>query len=337
MKKWWIGLTIILFFGLIAGGYNYWKEEQTKTVPTTVTASRSDLRVAFSLDGELMAETYSPKLAIAGRVKSVLVKEGDKVKQGQWLLTLDATEAQKNLEKVLRDYSKERNDFDQDKQVTYLDTVVTDTIKRILEKNQWDLDKAVLDVELKDLALAESRLKSPISGVISKIEVRAGDVINTQNQPVLITIVKPNSWTFEAAAEEAEALKIDTKQKVEITLDAYPKESWEGKLDYVATVAERDSNGIASYPVKATFANLPEQKLLDGMEGSLTFITKEVANVVVIPNKAVFREGSQAYVEVISGDGKTVKTKITTGFTNGKEVEVVSGVETGTKVAIPSN
>ena len=81
----------------------------------------------------------------------------DRVKAYQAIAQLDSREVQKNLEKVLRDYSAERNDFEEMWRVTYKgikdpQTALTDTVKRILEKNQWDLEKAVLDVELKHLA-----------------------------------------------------------------------------------------------------------------------------------------------------------------------------------------
>lgn len=328
-----IATTVMVLIASV-GGYYYWQQSKQTQAPKTAVASRKDLQIAFSIDGEIVADTYAPKLTIAGRIRNVLVKEGDTVKVGQWLLTLDATEAQKNLEKVLRDYSKERNDFDQDTQITYADEEVTDTIKRILEKNQWDLDRAVLDVELKDLAIAESRLKAPVAGVVSKVAVKPGDVVSTQNQSELVIIAKPNNFTFTASAEEAEAIKIDPTHKVQITLDAYPKEKWDAKVTFVSPVAERDSNGIATYPVKAELVNMPSEKILDGMEGKLTFITKEVPNVLTIPNTAVKREGTTAYVETWKED-RITKTQIVTGFTNGREVEVVSGIEAGTTVVIP--
>lgn len=331
MKKY-----LALVVGLIAltATLGWWlMRPKTEIVqPTLAKVIKKDLQVSFTLDGEVVAETYEPKLTISGRVQSVLVKEGQSVKKGQWLLTLDQTEAQKNLEKALRDYSKERNDFDEATQVTYADTDLTDTLKRILEKNQWDLELSVMDVELKDLALKESRLLAPASGVVAKIEVKPGDVVSTQNQASLVTIAVPNSLSFEASAEEAEVLKIDEGQSVYVTLDTYPKERLTAELSFVAPIAERDSNGIVSYPVTAKL-NPGTTKILDGMEGTLTFVTKEVPDVLTIPNTAVYRESEKSYVDVMVGD-KISRREIKTGFTNGKEVEVKSGLETGEQVVI---
>jgi len=330
--------VLIVAMALLVAGvatfYIYNKSKATDVIYETSKAVKKDLRIEFGIDGQIVAETYEPKFLIAGRIKNVLVKEGDVVKQGQWLATLDVAEAQKNLEKVLRDYSKQRNDFEEDKSVTYQDANVTDTIKRILEKNQWDLEKSVLDVEIKDLALAESRLKAPIAGVVAKIEVKPGDTVSTQNQTNIITIIKPGELVFEASAEETDILKIDEGQTIKVSLDTYPKDSFAAKLLFVSPVAERDASGIVSYPIKATITDSQGKKILDGMEGSVNFITKEVLGVVTVPNMSVYRENNESYVDVVEGDNKVVKTAVVTGFTNGREVEIKSGIEVGKVVQI---
>jgi len=307
---------------------------KTDTEVTTAKVTKTDLRIAFSIDGKLAQDKYEPEFAISGKVIKVLVKEGDRVKRGQWLALLDSQEAQKNLEKALRDYSKERNDFDQDSQVTYVDTIITDTIRRILEKNQWDLDKAVLDVELKDLALQQSRSLSPTEGIVAQINIKDGDVVSTQSQNPIIIIVKPDVLSFVAYAEEDDALKITDDQTVSIALEAYDKEQFPAKLTFLSPLATVDANGLASYKVTAGIENPNNLKLMDGMEGSLSFITKEVADVLTIPNKAVRREGSQAYVLVQEADGSSKKATIETGFTDGKNVEVVSGLILGQEIIL---
>ncbi|MCX6794100.1 MAG: biotin/lipoyl-binding protein, partial [Candidatus Gottesmanbacteria bacterium] len=109
------------------------------------------------------------KFQTSGKLTWVNVKEGDTVAAYQAIAGLDVREVQKNLDKALRDYSSERNDFEETWRVTYKgvqnpNTALTDTAKRILQKNQWDLDKAVLDVELKHLAVEYATLVTPIAG-----------------------------------------------------------------------------------------------------------------------------------------------------------------------------
>jgi len=325
-----------ILLALIVGYFTYAKPTSTKSeLPTTIAkVIKTDLRIAFAVDGKLTVDTYEPGFSVSGKVTKVLVKEGDKVKRGQWLALLDTQESQKNLEKALRDYSKERNDFDQDIQVTYADKIITDTFKRILEKNQWDLDKAVLDVELKDLALQQSRALSPTEGIVAEISIKEGDIVSTQNQTPIMKVVKPDVLSFIAYGEEDDVLKISPEQLVTITLEAYDKEQFTAKLIFVSPLSTVDSNGISSYKVTATIENPDKLKLMDGMEGSISFITKEIKGVLAIPNKAVKRDGNQTYVLVQDNKGVGLKTLIETGFTDGKNVEVTSGLTIGQEVIL---
>ena len=88
------------------------------------------------------------KFQASGKLTWVGAKEGDTVTAYQALAGLDRREVQKNLEKALRDYSSERNDFEQTWRVTYdgktPNDAFNDTVKRILEKTNGILEKAVL-------------------------------------------------------------------------------------------------------------------------------------------------------------------------------------------------
>ena len=96
---------------------------------------------------------------------------------------LDTRELQKKLQKALKDYMKERWDFEQERENYGITTdnldsyTLSNEVRRILEKNQFDLDKAVLDVELKDIALKYATLISPISGIVTHIDPLAENYI----------------------------------------------------------------------------------------------------------------------------------------------------------------
>lgn len=306
----------------------------SKNQISTTKVVKTDLRISFSIDGKLEIEKYEPGFLIGGKVTSVYVKEGALVKKGQWIASLDAQDAQKNLEKTLRDYSIQRNDFEETSKVTYADNPITDTLKRILEKNQWNLDKAVLDVELKELAVKESRVLSPATGVVAQLNIKPGDIVSTQNQTPVAIIINPDLFSFVAYAEEDEALKIEMDQKTSIILDSYGKEEFDSKLIFLSPISSVDSNGLSSYKVTLNIENPDNKKIIDGMEGSVLFISKEIKDVLVISNKAVYREGDQSYVDIVDKNGKVLKTGIETGFTDGKNVEIISGLIVGQEVVL---
>jgi len=332
-----IKLFILGVIVLIPAIYFIFKAFLVSAPPSVSTETakvvKTDLKISFSIDGKLVIDTYEPGFSLSGQVSQVYVKEGDIVNRGQWLASLDMQEAQKNLEKVLRDYSIERNDFDEAKYVTYDGKILTDTLKRILEKNQWDLDKAIFDVELKDIVLKQSKLVAPVSGMVAKINVKPGSTVSTQNQTPAAIIVIPDSIKFEAYAEEDDVLKIEDGQTTQIKLDSYDT-VFPAKLEFVSPISTIDSNGLSSYEVVAGIENSQNFRLIDGMEGSLYFVTKEVNEVLAIPNKAIFRENNQSYVTVIDSEGKIQKVKVETGFTDGKSVEVKKGLSQGQQVLL---
>ena len=325
--------TIFVLIVLLISGLALWQwrvrgAKLTKEVQKTAKVTQGKITISFTIDGKTVVDSRNLSFELGGIVRGVKVKEGDEVKPWQTLAYLDPSEAQKNLEKALRDYSKERNDFDETTQVEYADTLLTDTIKRILEKNQWDLDKAVLDVELKNIAYRKSFLTSPIKGIVAAVNIKPGETVSSQGSIPAIVVVDPNSIHFESYVEDIEALKIKPGSNVRLKLDAIPNEEFTGKVEFVSPVATIDENDLSTYKVVINFDQLNSQ-LLDGLSGEAEIITKEVAKTLKIPNTTVKRENGQSIVFVVNQNGKTTKREVKLGFTNGKEVQVISGLQLG--------
>lgn len=251
------------------------KAEVKKNQPQTALVQKENLRLSVSATGTVQSENQVDlKFQTSGLLTWVGVKEGDKVKKWQAIASLDKRELEKNLIKILRDYNKERWNFDEADKVTYKDKVITDTIKRILEKNQFDLDKAVLDVEIKDIALKFATLTSPIEGIVTHIETPIAG-INITPAGAVFTIADPNSMKFTANIDEVDINQIKIGQKVLITLDAYPNEQFEGTVNKIGFASVTTKGGGAAYPIDIY---LPENKDLQfkvGMNGDVEIILAE--------------------------------------------------------------
>jgi RND family efflux transporter MFP subunit len=327
-------LIVIGFFIFENAKKNTLKTSDAGSEEQTQVAKIGDLTISFAIDGKTQLERRDLKFIVSGKVSHIAVKEGDEVKKWQYLMALDTQDVQKNLQKDLKDYLITRNNFEQTTQITYPDGALTDTIKRSLENNQYALDKSVLDVELQDIALRESYLYSPIDGVVAQINFKEGETTNTQSTTsVAMTIVKPESLTFEAYAEDVEVLKISKDQKVTIKLDSLSGVTFSAETQYISDIATVDANDLSTYKIKAIISDTKGQKILDGMSGQIVFTTKEKNNVLLIPNSAVTRQEGKSVVFVKNED-KVVANYIKTGFTDGKNVEVVSGLKAGDIVII---
>ncbi len=326
---------IVLRIILVSGWFVFTRSQASATQNvTTATVKQGSLKIAFSIDGKTFIDRRDLRFTVSGKVSHIAVTEGQSVKKGQYLMSLDTQDVQKNLDKDLKDYLITRNTFEQTNRVTYPQGALTDTIKRALENTQYTLDKSVLDVEIRNIALKESYLYAPIDGIVSAINIKDGETVNTQNGSSVITITKPNSLLFEAYAEDTDALKITTEQKTTVQVDAIANVQFPSKVDFISNLATVDQNGLSTYKVKATITDPKGYTLLDGMSGSIQFIAKEKSGILIIPNSAVVRKNNVSYASKID-NGKQTDVVIETGFTDGKNVEVVSGLVSGDEVIIP--
>ncbi len=185
------------------------------------------------LAGTVQAEDeVELRFRTSGQLAWVGVEKGDKVKKGQAIARLDKRELEKRFQKELNNYLDDRWDFEQthhDYQVEKEQDLITDEIKRILEKAQFDLDNAVLDVEIRNLALKFATLTTPIDGIVVDLD-QAFSGVNVTPAGATFTIADPNSVYFLAEAGEEEVVKIKPGMKGTIFLDAYPDEQFESEV-----------------------------------------------------------------------------------------------------------
>lgn len=262
-----------------------------------------------------------------GRLAWVGVQEGASVSAYQTLASLDMQTVHKNLEKSLRDYSKERNNFEQDRLDTYRFPALTDTIKRILEKNQWDLEQAVLDVELADIALNWSYLITPIAGIVTRIDTPVAGVNVTATDT--FTVADPTSIVFTANIDETDIGRVSVGQTAEINLDAYPDTPLKGTVDKISFAAETTSGGATVFPVEIAFAT--SDNLRVGLNGDVTLTLSQTAAALALPSEAVRENDDEIYV--VKKVGKNYeKVTVKTGIETDDEMQIIEGLNQGDEV-----
>lgn len=299
----------------------------------TTKVQKQDLTDLVSASGTIQAENQIDlKFQTSGLLTWVGVKVGDEVKKWQAIASLDKRELEQNLLKVLRDYSKERWDFEEDVKVTYKDQVITDTIKRLLEKNQFDLDKAVADVEIKDIALKLATLVTPISGVVTRIDTPIAGV-NITPATAVFTIADPGKMKFVANVDEADIGKVKVGQKTKLILDAYPDQEIEGEVIKVAFAAVATKGGGTAYPIEIYLPENKDRQFKVGMNGDLEVIISGVEEVFTIPSEAIAEKEGQKFVRVI--EGRQIKERpVEIGLATDTETQITQGLEEGEIVIV---
>jgi RND family efflux transporter MFP subunit len=215
-------------------------------------------------------------------------------------------------------------------------------IKKQLEQVEASYQGALYQVDKSTAMLQQSQdnykdyqLIAPIDGaIVAQINGTVGNIyVSNQNTTSsLITLINPDSFWFEADVEDVDALKISPDMKAYINLDIYPDREFAGRVIFVSPVAELDSNDLATYKVIIMLDEM-DVKMLSDMTGSADLVSSEVRDVLMISNAAVKNELGKQIV-IIKKDGNFEEKEIQTGFTNGKLVEVKSGLNVGDEVVI---
>lgn len=322
-------LIIIIAILAFAGIFGYQKFILAKKNEKIESAKikRGVLEESLTISGTVDAEEKATlRFQTSGKLVWVGVAEGDCVKKYQTIASLDQQELKKNLDKYLNTYMSERWDFEQTRD-DYKDKVVTDSIRRILEKAQFDLNNAVIDVEIKDLAIKLANLFTPIEGIVIRIDAPFAGV-NITPATAEFEIVNPNTVYFSALADQTEVTKLREGLTGKLLLDSYPDKEMSGTIKTVSFNPKKGETGTV-YAVKFLFdGDNSDYKYRLGMTGDLSFTTQRKEDILYVPLKFVKTENGKKYVK-IKKDQKEEKVYIETGMETEDEVEIISGLEEG--------
>jgi macrolide-specific efflux system membrane fusion protein len=140
-----------------------------------------------------------------------------------------------------------------------------------------------------------------------------------------------------AQVDETDIAKIRLKQKAEIILDAYSDKSIPAYVDQIAYEA-KTINNVTTYIVDVLPEKTPSY-MLSGMTANVTFLIDTKENVLLLPSEAIKNKGNNFYVLV--KDPKSgpvpVEKQIEAGATDGKNVEIVSGLVQDEVIFIPAS
>jgi RND family efflux transporter MFP subunit len=306
----------------------YQNSQVLKNRPTYV-VKRQNLTDSLSFSGKLDAlEKVTLRFQTAGRLAWIGASQGDSVKKYQVIANLDQTSVKKNLEKELNDYKKVRNDFDEATLTTYKDKVITDTIKRIYEKNQADLNNAVLDVELSDLARQYSSLWTPIDGIVTRVSSPYPGINLSLPTQAEFDIVNPKTIYFSAFADQTEVVKLRELMEGSIVLDPYPNQKLVGKISQIDFLPREGETGTV-YEVKMDLGpQIDSSNFRLGMTGEVEFILREKGAVLAVPLNLIRMDGQKKYVKALRNGNKN-NQYILTGETYDNLVEVTDGLIDG--------
>jgi len=124
------------------------------------------------------------------------------------------------------------------------------------------------------------------------------------------------------AVDELDINSVVLDQEVNVTLDAFPAESYTAKIAHISKLGKASGN-ITTYSVELSLEY--NERLLEGMNGNAVIMVERAENVLFIPIAAIYEDSTGTYVYIVNG--KTQKrVDITTGISDGVNAEVTSGL-----------
>lgn len=167
---------------------------------------------------------------------------------------------------------------------------------------------------------------SPIKGIITKQDAKAGEITNAQT-PV-ISVISEAEFEIETNIPEIDIAKIKIGDKASVTLDAYGDDEKFEAVVVSIDPAEKVIEGVSTYKTVLNFLD-GSDKIRSGMTADLEIATNSRENVIAIPNRAVATKEGVKTVKLLRGDS-VVEVPVETGLRgSGGLVEVLSGIKEG--------
>ncbi len=343
------------------------------TLVTIATATQDDLVSKVSANGRIQAAKKVEITAnVMGPVTRLSVREGDKVKAGDFLLEIDparAKAAMEALEAAVRQATSDseqtkaranqaRNDYrraDANRQAGIISKAEFEQYSTNLAASEAAATAALRYVERVKANLSEAKdsfsktvIKAPMDGVITAKRIEQGEtaVIGLQNQPgtVLLTISDMSQVETELDVDEASIPSIALGQRAHVKIDAYPSPTFEGVVTEVggSPVLKGSSNESIKFKVKVRIAN-PPSTIKPGLSAQAEIFTGTKERALAVPLQALVvkeRSGEKGQpakehegVYTVVG-GVAVFRPVSTGLVGDLKIEITNGLKLGESVII---
>lgn len=293
---------------------------------------------------------------VSGIISKIYVDYNSIVKKGQVIAELDKINLESELTSAKANLASSKSELDY--QETNYKRMKALHDKGFISDDDFDIAdlsykkaKEAYLVQLQTVQKAQTNLgyatiTSPIDGVVLSKDVEEGQTVAASfSTPTLFTIARDlTDMQVVANVDEADIGNVRDGQRVTFTVDAFPDDTFEGRVKQVRQQGEEESN-VVTYEVVISAPN-NDLKLKPQLTANVNIYTEEIENVVSVPAKALRFSPSKEMMN----DGEKIKDcnatnklwiketnilkayPVKTGITNGIRTQILEGVKEGTAV-----
>ncbi len=285
--------------------------------PTMETVSQD-----FQLNGNFIPDHQLSFVSeTAGRVRALNIENGDHVKEGQVIATLDNEQIRIDLALAKTTLDKAKSDLDK-----YERMVVSGAVnKQQVEEMRMTMNTADAKVKTLQRDLKLTTIVSPISGVVSNVTIEKGSYLSPGT--AIADIVDIKSLKMSVKLLDVQVVRVSVGQSVNIVPDLYTQSVIPGKVVSVSPQAD----GSKKFDTEIRFTNPAKTPLKSGMTGKVKFTFGGTKEALTIPIKCLVGSIKDPKVFVVQG-GQAKLTKIEIGAVDDDKLEIVSGLTQGMQV-----
>ena len=353
-----MALAAVVFIGTFV--FLYIKSQPKPVEYNEFEPKQMDIRKTTVVTGKIEPRNeVNVKPQISGIITEILKEAGQKVEAGEVIAkvkvipdmsSLSAAQARVRLAGI--NERQARTDFEREKTLFDKGLVSADEYDKIAQALRQAREESaaaqdnlevVRDGVSKTNASASSTLiRSTVTGLILDIPVKVGNSVilaNTFNDGTTIaTVANMNDLIFRGNIDETEVGRLTTGMTMKITIGALQDLKFDASLEYISPKAT-DQNSANQFEIKAA-VNLPtsSEQIRSGYSANAEIVLAEARGVLSVPESAIEFSGNDTFVYVVKGSGKEKtyeRRKVTTGLSDGINIEIRSGLKKGETVRGP--
>lgn len=353
-----MALAAVVFIGTFV--FLYIKSQPKPVEYNEFEPKQMDIRKTTVVTGKIEPRNeVNVKPQISGIITEILKEAGQKVEAGEVIAkvkvipdmgSLSAAQARVRLAGI--NERQARTDFEREKALFDKGLVSADEYDKIAQALRQAREESaaaqdnlevVRDGVSKTNASASSTLiRSTVTGLILDIPVKVGNSVilaNTFNDGTTIaTVANMNDLIFRGNIDETEVGRLTTGMTMKITIGALQDLKFDARLEYISPKAT-DQNGANQFEIKAA-VNLPtsSEQIRSGYSANAEIVLAEARGVLSVPESAIEFSDNDTFVYVVKGSGKEKtyeRRKVTTGLSDGINIEIRSGLKKGETVRGP--
>lgn len=353
-----MALAAVVFIGTFV--FLYIKSQPKPVEYNEFEPKQMDIRKTTVVTGKIEPRNeVNVKPQISGIITEILKEAGQKVEAGEVIAkvkvipdmsSLSAAQARVRLAGI--NERQARTDFEREKTLFDKGLVSADEYDKIAQALRQAREESaaaqdnlevVRDGVSKTNASASSTLiRSTVTGLILDIPVKVGNSVilaNTFNDGTTIaTVANMNDLIFRGNIDETEVGRLTTGMTMKITIGALQDLKFDARLEYISPKAT-DQNGANQFEIKAA-VNLPtsSEQIRSGYSANAEIVLAEARGVLSVPESAIEFSGNDTFIYVVKGSGKEKtyeRRKVTTGLSDGINIEIRSGLKKGETVRGP--